>query len=296
MVNAEIEVPAEAAGERLDAFLSKAVGSRTSAARLINAGNVTVDGAPRPKSHVVSPGERVAIAEPEPEAAVQTPQVSTASFDVSYEDPYLMVIDKPAGLVVHPGKGNWEGTLAQSLPARPGLERGGLVHRLDKDTSGLLVVALTPGVQLALQAQIKAREVRREYLTLVTGRPESRTGTIDAPIGRDRHARTIHSLDTDTPRAARTHFEIEEALPSTSLLRVRLETGRTHQIRVHMQAIGHPVLGDSTYGGAAKYDLERQFLHATRLAFIHPVTGEPVDQISPLPGDLQHALELARAS
>lgn len=304
MVTQEIEVPAHQAGQRLDAFLGEHVGSRTHAAKLIGAGNVRVDGAARAKSHVVSLGERVSIAEPEPDpdpalgadagSAVRAPQAGTASFDVSYEDPYLMVIDKPAGLVVHPGKGNWQGTLAQALGGE--LERGGLVHRLDKDTSGLLVVARTPGVQLALQQQIKSREVRREYLTLVSGRPEARTGTIDAPIGRDRHARTIHSLDTDTPRSARTHFELEEALASTSLLRVRLETGRTHQIRVHMQAIGHPVVGDLTYGGAARFDLQRQFLHATRLAFTHPVTGEPIDQRSPLPGDLQHALALARAS
>ncbi len=292
MVDQEIEVPPESDGERLDAFLSDLVGSRTNAAKLIAAGNVSVDGAPRAKSHVVSQGERITIAEPEPEAAVQPPQGSTASYHVSYEDPYLMVIDKPAGLVVHPGKGNWEGTLSQALSGD--LHRGGIVHRLDKDTSGLLVVARTDGVQLALQAQIKAREVRREYLTLVAGRPESRTGTIDAPIGRDRHVRTIHSLDTDTPRDARTHFEILEALPSTSLLTVRLETGRTHQIRVHMQAIEHPVVGDPTYGGPQKYGLERQFLHAARLAFTHPVTGEPVDQTSPLPADLRHALELAR--
>jgi 23S rRNA pseudouridine1911/1915/1917 synthase len=292
----EIEVTEQWAGQRLDAFLGEHVDSRTRAAKLISAGNVTVDGAPRAKSHLVSLGERVTIAEPEPgeESAVPAPQAGTASFGVSFEDAYLMVIDKPAGLVVHPGKGNWEGTLAQSLGGE--LERGGLVHRLDKDTSGLLVVARTPGVQLALQDQIRSREVRREYLTLVSGRPEARTGTIDAPIGRDRHARTIHSLDTDTPRSARTHFEIEEALNGTSLLRVRLETGRTHQIRVHMQAIGHPVVGDLTYGGAPLYELSRQFLHAARLAFTHPVTGEAIDQRSALPDDLQHALDLARAS
>ncbi len=289
------EVPAEAEGERLDTFLADHVGSRSTAAKLIAEGSVSVDGRPRLKRHTVSAGQTVTVSDPQPaEAAVQTPPVSTASFDVSYEDEYLLVIDKPAGLVVHPGKGNWEGTLSQALDLE--LERGGIVHRLDKDTSGLLVVAKTERVQRELQALIKAREVHREYLTLVAGRPESRTGTIDAPIGRDRHARTIHSLDTDTPRAARTHFEIAEALPSTSLLRVRLETGRTHQIRVHMQAIGHPMLGDSTYGGQARFGLERQFLHAARLAFTHPATGEAIDRVSPLPDDLQHALELARAS
>jgi 23S rRNA pseudouridine1911/1915/1917 synthase len=289
----EIEVSQERAGERLDAFLAEFAGSRTNAAKLIAEGSVSVDGRPRPKRHAVSPGERVSIAEPQPAAAVPAPQASTVSFDIRYEDDYLWVIDKPAGLVVHPGKGNWENTLSQSLGGE--LDRGGIVHRLDKDTSGLLVVARTERVQRELQALIKAREVRREYLTLVAGRPESRSGTIDAPIGRDRHTRTIHSLDTDSPRAARTHFELIEALGSTSLLRVRLETGRTHQIRVHMQAIGHPVVGDITYDGPRKYDLDRQFLHAARLAFTHPVTESPVDIESPLPADLQRALEAARA-
>jgi 23S rRNA pseudouridine1911/1915/1917 synthase len=290
----EIEVPEEAVGERLDAFLAEFTGSRTNAAKLIAEGSVSVDGRQRQKRHTVSLGERVTIAEPEPATAVQAPQAGTASFDVRYEDDYLWVIDKPAGLVVHPGKGNWEGTLSQALGGE--LDRGGIVHRLDKDTSGLLVVARTERVQRELQALIKAREVRREYLTLVAGRPEAKAGTIDAPIGRDRHNRTIHSLDSDSPRHATTHFELLEALPSTSLLRVRLETGRTHQIRVHMQAIGHPVVGDTTYDGPRKYDLERQFLHAARLAFVHPVTDSPVDIESPLPADLEHALELARAS
>ena len=292
-MNTELEVTAETAGERLDAFLAEHVGSRTTAAKLIAEGSVTVDGRPRQKRHTVRAGERVAIAEPEPPAVVPSPVAGTTSFDVSYEDEFLLVIDKPAGLVVHPGRGNWEGTLSQVLGLD--IERGGVVHRLDKDTSGLLVVAKTERVQRELQALIKARDVHREYLTLVAGRPEARTGTIDAPIGRDRHTRTIHSLDTDTPRNATTHFELLEPLATSSLLRVRLETGRTHQIRVHLQAIGHPVVGDSTYGGPARYELQRQFLHAHRLAFAHPASGEPVDVTSPLPPDLQHALEAARA-
>ncbi len=291
-MSTELEVTAETAGERLDAFLAKAVGSRTTAAKLIAEGSVTVDGRPRQKRHTVRAGERVAIAEPAPPAVVASPVAATTSFQVGYEDEYLLVIDKPAGLVVHPGRGNWEGTLSQVLGLD--IERGGVVHRLDKDTSGLLVVAKTERIQRELQALIKARDVHREYLTLVAGRPEARTGTIDAAIGRDRHARTIHSLDTDTPRDAVTHFELAEALASTSLLRVRLETGRTHQIRVHMQAIGHPVVGDVTYGGPVRYGLERQFLHAHRLAFTHPASGEAVDVTSPLPGDLEHALAAAR--
>ncbi|HET9074792.1 MAG TPA: RluA family pseudouridine synthase [Solirubrobacteraceae bacterium] len=292
MAEQRIDVPPEAAGERLDAFLAAHAGSRSQAARLIAGAQVSVDGRARPKRHVLDGGEVITIALPEPSAAVLSPTASTASFRVALEDEALLVIDKPAGVVVHPGRGNWEGTLAQALGLD--LERGGIVHRLDKDTSGLLVVARTETVQRALQESIRAREVHREYLTLVTGRPESRSGTIDAPLGRDRHNRLIQSLDTDSPREARTHFEIVEALPGATLLRVRLETGRTHQIRVHMQAIGHPVCGDPAYGGANRYGLTRQFLHAARLAFTHPLSGGPVDVSSPLPEDLAAALELAR--
>jgi len=167
------------------------------------------------------------------------------------------------------------------------------VHRLDRDTSGLLVVARSEPVHRALRAQMARREITREYLTLVQGRPPARTGTIDAPIGRDRRRRTRHSTDTDAPRAAITHFALERALPGTSLLRVRLETGRTHQIRVHLEAIGHPVCGDPEYGTAGLLGLRRQFLHAARLAFAHPADGRPVDVTSPLPADLREALRRA---
>jgi 23S rRNA pseudouridine1911/1915/1917 synthase len=160
---------------------------------------------------------------------------------------------------------------------------GRLVHRLDKDTSGLLLVAKTDEAHRRLKEQLQRREITREYLALVHGTPPSRSGTIDAPIGRDRRHRTKHSTDTDTPRDAVTHFTIEQALPETTLLRVRLETGRTHQIRVHLAAIGHPVVGDREYGRPDD-DLRRQFLHATRLAF------DDVDVTSPLPEDLHRAL------
>jgi 23S rRNA pseudouridine1911/1915/1917 synthase len=169
------------------------------------------------------------------------------------------------------------------------------VHRLDRDTSGLLVVARSEAVHRRLKGALAARRIEREYLALVEGRPPSRTGTIDAPIGRDRRVRTRVSIDTDDPREARTHFTLERALPRSSLLRVRLDTGRTHQIRVHMLAIGHPVCGDPEYGTPGRYGLMRQFLHAARLAFDHPVTGERIDLASPLPVDLERALRLAAA-
>jgi 23S rRNA pseudouridine1911/1915/1917 synthase len=171
--------------------------------------------------------------------------------------------------------------------------RAGIIHRLDRDTSGLLVVAKSEDVHRALRALLTARRLHREYLTLVEGRVEARSGTIDAPIGRDRRDRLMMSIDTDVPREARTHFRLERALAATSLLRVQLETGRTHQIRVHMASIGHPVVGDRQYGGRQSYGLRRQFLHATRLRFPHPVTGEELDVQSPLPEGLKAALAKA---
>ena len=173
-------------------------------------------------------------------------------------------------------------------------QRAGIVHRLDRDTSGLLVVARSERVHRQLRSLLSSRALRREYLALVDGRPSSRTGTIDAPMGRDRRDRLAMSIDTDSPREARTHFEVEELLPHTALLRVVLETGRTHQIRVHLAAIGLPLCGDPVYGVPGRYGLERQFLHAARLAFDHPVTHQRIDVRSELPEDLRAALERAR--
>jgi 23S rRNA pseudouridine1911/1915/1917 synthase len=221
-----------------------------------------------------------------------------AAFAVVYEDEALIVVDKPAGVVVHPARGHEYGTLSQALAGRAaGGEdpyRVGIVHRLDRDTSGLLIVAKSDSAHRRLKELLQARDVRREYLALVDGTAPARTGTIDAPIGRDRHDRLIHSIDTGSPRDARTHFELVEALAADALLRVTLETGRTHQIRVHMQAIGHPLVGDRAYGGPVRYGLQRQFLHAARLAFPHPLSGAPIDLESPLPEDLAAALALAR--
>jgi 23S rRNA pseudouridine1911/1915/1917 synthase len=293
-----LDVPAGAAGERLDAFLAAPLGSRARAQRLIDAGLVLVDGRARPKRHRLAGGERVTV-EPEP-ATAAADEAAPAPFRVAWEDDHLLVVDKPAGVVVHPARGHRGGTLAQALAGRAAggedAERAGIVHRLDRDTSGLLVVAKSAEAHRRLRAQMSARRVRREYLALVEGRPPARTGTIDAPLGRDRRARTRMSIDTDAPRAAVTHFEIEQALPAATLLRVRLETGRTHQIRAHLRAIGHPVAGDPEYGRAGLFGLERQFLHSTRLAFEHPISGAPVDVTSPLPPDLEAALTAAGAA
>ena len=297
MTERRIDVPAAAAGERLDHFLAAPLGSRARAQRLIDSGAVLVDGARRPKRHLLAGGEAVVV--DEPDQAPPAP-VSDVSVAVRYEDEHLLVVDKPAGMVVHPARGHAQGTLAQLLAGRagggPDAARAGIVHRLDRDTSGLLVVARSERSHRALRALMSARRIEREYLALVEGRPPARTGTIDAPIGRDRRVRTRMSTETDQPRAARTHFELERALSEVSLLRVRLETGRTHQVRVHLQAIGHPVAGDPEYGHAGLLGLERQFLHAARLAFDHPVSHARVDVESPLPADLAAALARAESA
>jgi 23S rRNA pseudouridine1911/1915/1917 synthase len=274
------------------------LGSRTRAQRLIDAGRVKVDGRQRPKRHRLSAGEVIEVESgPDQSVAADAPARDPGPPAVVYEDEHLLVVDKPAGVVVHPGRGHLAGTLAQALAGRAagGADelRAGIVHRLDRDTSGLLVVARSDAVHRRLQAQLAARQLTREYLVLVEGLPGARTGTIDAPLGRDRRDRLRISTDTDAPRAARTHFVIERALPSTALLRVRLETGRTHQIRVHMLAIGHPVVGDPQYGHPDRFGLTRQFLHAERLAFDHPVGERRIDVRSPLPPDLAAALDRA---
>ena len=224
----------------------------------------------------------------------------TAELRVVHLDEELAVVDKPAGLVVHPAPSHRGPTLVDELgeilggggdPRRPGI-----VHRLDKGTSGLLVVARTDAAHAALQAQVQRREVDRLYLALAGGRLASRTGTIDAPIGRASRQRHRMAVSGAASRQARTHFEVLELLSAETYLEARLETGRTHQIRAHFAAIGHPLAGDTTYGGPERYGLKRQFLHAHRLAFTHPESGEALDFESPLPADLAAALEAARAA
>jgi 23S rRNA pseudouridine1911/1915/1917 synthase len=220
----------------------------------------------------------------------------SAPFQIAYEDEHLLVVDKAPGVVVHPAKGHREDTLSQLLAGVAGggdPQRAGIVHRLDRDTSGLLVVARSEQAHARLQRALQRREIEREYLALVQGRPPARSGTIEAPIGRDARVRTRMAVGGAHARDARTHFELDRALATTSLLRLKLETGRTHQIRVHLQAIGHPVLGDPEYGSGETLGLPRQFLHATRLAFAHPISGERIEVRSPLPADLHAALERA---
>jgi len=216
---------------------------------------------------------------------------------IVHVDDDLAVVDKPAGLVVHPAPSHSGPTLVSELGELLGggaeADRPGIVHRLDKGTSGLLVVARNDATHAALQKQVQRREVERVYLALARGRLGSRTGTIDAPIGRASRQRHRMAVSGAASRQARTHFEVIELLPAETYLEARLETGRTHQIRAHFSAIGHPLAGDTTYGGEQKYGLERQFLHAHRLAFGHPASGERLNFSSELPEDLRLALGAA---
>lgn len=291
-------VPESDAGRRLDAVVADLpeIGSRTLAERLVRSGDVLVDGRRRSKGHRLAGGEAVDVEVPDSRELRPVDLALT----LVYEDDHLLVVDKPAGLVTHPAGPDERPTLAHGLAALGAYggdpERPGIVHRLDRDTSGLLVVARSEDAYVRLSNAIRERSVERRYLALVLGAPRSRTGRIEAPIGRDRRDRTRRSLDTETPRDAVTWFEVSEVIGRRALVEARLETGRTHQIRVHLAAIELPVCGDPLYGVAGDLGLERQFLHAHRLSLTHPVTGVALDLCSPLPPDLAEALDRARAA
>ena len=302
MATLRFSVAESQVGSRLDRALADRpeVGTRSLAERLLLDGAVAVDGAPRAKSYRLELGSVVEVEIPDASLGSRL-RSEPATVPVAYEDEHLLVVDKPAGITVHPGAGASTGTLAGqllSLGAAGGddPDRPGIVHRLDRDTSGLMVVARTEPAFTALQETIRQREVERRYTALVRGKPQSRTGRIDAPVGRDRRDPTRRSLDTEEPRDAVTWFEVAEVLPEHALLDVRLESGRTHQIRVHLAAVDLPVSGDATYGVKRDLGLERQFLHARRLRFVHPITQVELDVESPLPPDLAQALEKARGS
>ncbi|MEP7208545.1 MAG: 23S rRNA pseudouridine(1911/1915/1917) synthase RluD [Casimicrobiaceae bacterium] len=287
----------EWSGVRFDQALARSLPqfSRSRLQAWIAAGLVTVDGLPAELRYKVRGGEAVIVrARPDPAETADAPQAIALA--VVHEDAALIVIDKPAGLVVHPGTGNWAGTLLNALlhhaPALGEVPRAGIVHRLDKDTSGLLVVAKTLEAQTALVRQLQARSVTREYVAVATG-AIARDGTVDAPIGRHPTRRTAMAV-VATGKPARTHFKIVERLVGATLLRCRLETGRTHQIRVHLASIGHPLVGDPAYGKRQPIAFGRQALHAAHLGLMHPVTGAACAWTSPLPGDLQALLATLR--
>ncbi len=304
-----VVVPGTLAGERVDRVVALLSGrSRAEVAELVAAGAVQLDGAPVSSRHrrvvageVLSVGDGPAAAAPSPVPS-PAPEVAVT---VVYEDADLLVVDKPPGLVVHPGAGHRDGTLVSGLLARypdlgavPAVDgwdptRPGIVHRLDKDTSGLLAVARTPRAQAHLVGQLADRSMGRTYLALVLGRVAADEGTVEAPIGRSTRDPTRMAVRRDG-RDARTHYRVlarHDGPVPTTLLELRLETGRTHQIRVHLRAIGHPVAGDARYGGSSRpLALPRPFLHAAALRLVHPTTGELLELSSPLPADLAGVL------
>ncbi len=295
-------VPEQLAGERLDrvtATLHPAL-SRAAIATLIEAGQVTVNGRPAKAATRPIAGARIDLALPRPAEAAATPQDIPLS--VVFEDEMIVVIDKPAGMVVHPAPGNSEGTLVNALLGRyaalPGEAfRPGIVHRLDKETSGLIVIARTPAALASLAGSFKNRLVYKEYLALVAGVPRPADGEISGEIGRDPKQRQRMAVVASGGREAHTTYHTLETLGGYALLKVILGTGRTHQIRVHFRAMSFPIAGDSVYGRPAPaLGLHRQFLHAARLRFAHPVTGEQMDFEAPLPTDLAHALALLRGA
>ena len=301
-------VAADETGMRLDALLGgfEFIASRSAAARLIEDGLVLVDGASAPKKHAVKAGERIEIEVPPYDRGDLVPEA--IPLDIRYEDGDMIVLSKQAGLVVHPAEGNWTGTLVHALLAHSdelgslqGEDRPGIVHRLDKDTSGLMMVAKTDTAQIALQQAIQIRSVDRRYLTLVHGRIAPDTGLIDAPLGRDPKERMRMAVsDSATAKQSVTTFRVLERFEAGrfddgfTLLECKLYTGRTHQIRVHMAYISHPCVGDPVYGQRrlkADLGLERQFLHAYRLELEHPITGEQLVFLDPPPEDLASRLK-----
>jgi len=292
-----ITIPGTLAGLRLDQALARLLPgeSRSRLARLIDEGHVRVDGALVPGKRKVRSGEAVEVSlVPRQEESAFRPEA--IALEIVHEDRDVLVVNKPAGLVVHPGSGNWAGTMLNALlhhaPRLGELPRAGIVHRLDKDTSGLLVVARNEPAQNSLVKQLAARTVKRTYLALVRGKL-ARAGTVDAPIGRDPAHRTRMAV-VRGGKPAVTHYRVRKALAAHTLLECRLETGRTHQIRVHLASIGHPIEGDRVYGGRAKPAFPRQALHAWKLEFDHPASGKPVAFEAPLPQDFAGLIEELR--
>ena len=292
-----LTIPAECAGLRLDQALAALLPaySRNRLAQWVREGRVTLDGRAAEPRQKVGTGSEIRVL-PAPDPATTAHQPEPIALDVVFEDGTLLVVNKPAGLVVHPGSGNWKGTMLNALlahaPALAAVPRAGIVHRLDKDTTGLLVVAKTVAAQLDLVRQLQARSVGREYLAVVHG-SVTRDGTVDAPIGRHPVKRTRMAV-TARGRQAITRYRVVERFERATLLRCRLETGRTHQIRVHLGSLGHPLVGDPVYGKRGGIAFPRQALHAERLRLLHPLTGEQIEWQADPPADLQTLIEQLR--
>jgi 23S rRNA pseudouridine1911/1915/1917 synthase len=297
-----LSVQADEAGQRLDRYLvSKLTAiSRTRAQQLIADGMVLVNGGPGKPGYALRIGDEIQILSPRQNKRDSGIKPQSLPLDVVYEDQDLLIINKAAGMVVHPAPGHHDDTLVNALLARyPDIhwdtadQRPGIIHRLDKDTSGLIIVARNIATQAALVEQMKRREIVKRYLALVEGVVALDQGSIDAPIGRDPRHRQQMTITALSSREARTHFRVLERFARHTLVLLELETGRTHQIRVHLKAIGHPIAGDPVYGSGNTIrglSLKRQFLHAYQLKFTHPITGASIDVEVPLPDDLQAVL------
>jgi len=295
----QLTVPAACAGLRLDQALARLFPeySRSRLARWVRAGQVRLDGRAVAPRHRVGGGEEIDLV-PLPRSETLAHGGEDIPLEWVHEDDALLVVNKPAGLVVHPGRGNWRGTMLNALlhhtPALADIPRAGIVHRLDKDTSGLLVVAKTLSAQADLVRQLQAHSMKREYLAVVHGRP-SRGGMVEAPIGRHPVNRTRMAV-TARGRPAATHYEVLERYSNATLLRCRLETGRTHQIRVHLSSLGHPLVGDPTYGKrSSNLPFMRQALHAERLTLVHPETGRQMSWSAEPPKDLRELIAALRS-
>ena len=292
-------------GERLDAFLSRALPeiSRSAAQKLIAEGNVLLDGKPAKKNDRLEPGQTVSVTIPEPKPVDVTP--AEMQLDIVYEDEDVAVINKPKGLVVHPAAGHQDDTLVNgllyamgdSLSGINGELRPGIVHRIDKDTSGLLAIAKNDLAHAVLASQLKDHTMARTYEAIVCGNLKEDEGTVDAPLGRHPQDRKRMAIVRSGGKRAVTHYRVLERFGNYTYIECRLETGRTHQIRVHMASLGHPLLGDEIYGRAkSPFKLEGQTLHAMVLGFIHPTTGEYLEFEAPLPEYFEKLLEKLRKS
>jgi 23S rRNA pseudouridine1911/1915/1917 synthase len=298
----EWHIEAEQVGQRLDRSLTMHLEglSRTQVQQLIADGCILVNGKTSKPGYPLQLHDAIRVLRTLPTSGPLDVKPRALPLDILYEDEYLLIVNKAAGMVVHPAPGHYDDTLVNALLARyPALQaqremRPGIVHRLDRDTSGLLIVAKDQQTRAALIEQMKQRSITKRYQALVEGVVALDKGSIEAPIGRDPRHRQQMTITATESREARTHFRVLERFTRHTLLLLQLETGRTHQIRVHLQAIGHPVVGDPVYGSGRSYasiPLQRQFLHAHQLAFVHPVSGQHMQFEAPLPGDLQKILD-----
>lgn len=298
----ELTVETEAVGERIDKYVNESmdtVVSRTQVQEWIKSGFVKVNGSAVKPNYRVSEGDRIEVCIPEPEEITLVPE--DIPLDVVYEDADVIVVNKPRGMVVHPAAGHYTGTVVNALlhhcrdlSGINGKLRPGIVHRIDKDTSGLLMAAKNDAAHQSLAAQLKEHSVTRKYVAVVHGVLSHHNGTVDAPIGRDAHDRKLYMVTERNSKHAVTHFSVVERLKDYTVLELKLETGRTHQIRVHMKFIGHPLVGDPMYGRSKDKEMNGQALHAGVLGFVHPRTGEYLEFEAPLPDDMNELLDRLR--